>query len=176
MRLAGHRAGTGARTAVAIGIAGLLALVGTSPAHATPRLYRIKNANSGQCLAVGAASKAGGAGVIQWTCVPGAVEQLWYFDGPWYVNGVDFYRIINWNSGMCLADPASSTNAGVQMIQYGCGSGHEQFWRADTPDTFRNLASSLRLAVGGRSQTPGAPVVQWYPNSQSEQSWEETPP
>lgn len=155
---------------VAAGIAGLLTTTGTAPAHAST-LYYFKNQNSQQCLAIGAASTAGGAGAIQWNCVAGAYEQMWSTDGPYWVGGEAYYRIINHNSGKCLADPASNTNAGVQMIQYGCGSGHEQLWAPDSFDSFRNLASGLVLAVGGASQTPGAPVVQWYPLTSPEQTW-----
>lgn len=86
------------------------------------------------------------------------------------------YEIVNKNSGKCLADPASSPNAGVQLIQYGCDKGAEQTWYFDrNPDTgfaqMRNRASGLCAAVGASSTTPGAPVVQWSCYGGAEQRW-----
>lgn len=146
-------------------------------AIAGPPMYswlKLINYNSGQCLAVGGASTAGGAGIIQWTCVVGAAEQKWEFlPSQW----ADWYQIVNLNSGKCLAISSSQAHQqGAQAIQYGCDNLYDQAWWFSENTltgrfTLQNMMSGMVIAVGGSSLTPGAPVVQWTSTGGNEQKW-----
>lgn len=167
-----------------VGLAALSLAVGTAaPASADTYWRELGNINSGQCLSVGAKSTAGGAGIIQWKCY-GGKEQLWQRFGQWTDNhGTEWFYLRNQNSGKCLADPASSLNDGVQLIQYGCDNGEEQTWSYDWDPNIPgitylvNYASLKVAAVGGRSTTMGAPVVQWgIISGAREQEWQPVSP
>ncbi|MBS2531246.1 RICIN domain-containing protein [Catenulispora sp. NF23] len=154
------------------------------PAHAAgpgpSQLFALGNIQSSKCLAIGAGSKAGGAGVIQWTCDSGN-EQMWYANGPWYPDGdgVPYFQVVNYNSHMCLADPGDSPNNNVQLIQYGCDGGPEQLWflggaTAIEPNMLivaQRYHSNQCVADGASSSNNGAPIVQWTCDGQQEQQW-----
>ncbi|GHF09865.1 RICIN domain-containing protein [Streptomyces morookaense] len=84
--------------------------------------FRIRNLNSGQCLAVPGASTTAGVQVIQWPCGE-------YKDHYW---GVDYtskgMRLVNWNSGQCLAVPGASMAQGEKIIQWPCGDWPDHYW------------------------------------------------
>ncbi|MBS2531245.1 RICIN domain-containing protein [Catenulispora sp. NF23] len=145
------------------------------PGPTTP--FYLQNKVSGRCMAIGAGSKAGGAGVIQWGC-DGGKEQQWYENGPWYPDGdgVAYYQIVNVNSHMCLADPGDSPNNNVQLIQYGCDGGPEQLWVVLGTGTLmlEKYHSNQCAADGASSYNDGAPIVQWtFDNYGEEQKWTE---
>ncbi|WP_370417978.1 RICIN domain-containing protein [Streptomyces sp. QH1-20] len=84
--------------------------------------YRLRNLNSGQCLAVPGASTNPGTQVIQWPC------------GTWkdHYWGVEYTnrgtRLVNWNSGQCLAIPGASRVQGEKAIQWPCGTWADHYW------------------------------------------------
>ncbi|MET9317695.1 RICIN domain-containing protein [Kribbella sp. NPDC003505] len=92
----------------------------------------IRNAHSGDCLAIPAGSTAIGTGAIQWTCGTnswdgqlGLDDQRWYVTSDPYLGG---YQITNINSRKCLAIPAGSTTPGTQAIQWTCADDLDQRW------------------------------------------------
>ncbi|MEV6776957.1 RICIN domain-containing protein [Streptomyces syringium] len=84
--------------------------------------YRLRNLNSGQCLAVPGASTDPGTQVIQWPC------------GTWkdHYWGIEYTnrgtRLVNWNSGQCLAIPGASRVQGEKAIQWPCGTWADHYW------------------------------------------------
>lgn len=77
-------------------------------------------------------------------------------------------HIINNNSGQCLAVPGGSTEAGIGLIQWGCGSWRDHYWTLEPWDIdgvrhYRiiNLNSGQCLAVPGASTVEGTQVIQW---------------
>ncbi|MGW8763241.1 RICIN domain-containing protein [Streptomyces sp. NPDC055815] len=91
--------------------------------------YRIVNNNSGYCAAVPGASKATAVNVNQYPCGD-------YPDHLWRVEyqkrdtaGRPLYRIVNANSGLCLAVPGASTRETAPVNQYPCGPYPDHFWR-----------------------------------------------
>ncbi|MER5203966.1 RICIN domain-containing protein [Streptomyces sp. NPDC002825] len=91
--------------------------------------YRIVNGNSGYCAAVPGASKASAVNVNQYPCGD-------YPDHLWRVEyqkrdtaGRPLYRIVNANSGLCLAVPGASTQETAPVNQYPCGPYADHFWR-----------------------------------------------
>ncbi|MEU9128401.1 RICIN domain-containing protein [Kitasatospora sp. NPDC048540] len=175
------------RSAAVAGAAALVLAAGIPSAGAasgSPRFMLKSFINDNKCMAIGAGSTAGGAGVIQWDCYGGG-EQQWYAVGPWYPdnNRVPYYQIVNFNSGKCLADPGTSPYNGVQLIQYGCDGGPEQFWYLDADLVMGTAVQLIRYhsgprwnvgqcaADGASSTANGAPIVQWTCTGGSEQRW-----
>lgn len=81
----------------------------------------IKNVHSGKCLNVKGASTSANAPIIQYTC--GSSSSL---NDQWYTqlrdtDAVDWYRIRNRKSGMCLNVKGSGPwPSGTDFIQYPC--------------------------------------------------------
>ncbi|WP_188270254.1 MULTISPECIES: RICIN domain-containing protein [unclassified Streptomyces] len=91
--------------------------------------YRIVNGNSGHCAAVPGASKATAVHVNQFPCGD-------YPDHYWRIayekrdpDGNPLYRIVNANSGLCLAVPGAATYETAPVNQYPCGPYADHFWR-----------------------------------------------
>ncbi|MFC9800976.1 RICIN domain-containing protein [Streptomyces bacillaris] len=80
---------------------------------------RVRNLNSGKCLAIGGSSTANGANAIQWTCSTNT-DQVWIYDSA--------FRLRNLNSDRCLAIPNSSTTSGTKAIQWTCNTSPDQQW------------------------------------------------
>jgi hypothetical protein len=134
----------------------------------------LKNANSGQCLAIGGADQTWGAPAIQWDCLqPRESEQMWddVTDPYWF----PWVGLKVFHSGLCLGVAAASTAPGARAVQWECTFHSEQLWRLDegAPGVYSivNLNSKQCLAVGGASQQQGAPVIQWTCTGGSEQQW-----
>ncbi|MEU3353998.1 RICIN domain-containing protein [Streptomyces sp. NPDC037389] len=86
--------------------------------------YRIRNENSGQCLAVPGASTTAGTQVIQWPC---GTQPDHYWGIEFTSNGK---RLVNWNSKQCLAVPGASTVQGEKVVQWPCSSTlPDHYWR-----------------------------------------------
>ncbi len=90
---------------------------------------RLINSNSDLCMGVSGGSLSQGAAVVQWTC-NGHRDQDWRFSwtGRYTSSGWPIYNIINYNSGMCLDVPGSSTTQGTDLWQYGCNGTWAQQW------------------------------------------------
>jgi hypothetical protein len=86
------------------------------------------NVNSGKCMGVGGGSTAWQAPVVQWDC-NGSPDQKWAWHGTGSTyNGWPVYNIVNYNSGLCLDVPHSSTTQGQALWQYGCNGTGAQAW------------------------------------------------
>ena len=81
-------------------------------------------------------------------------------------------RIVNDNSGLCLAIGGGNAYAGATAIQWTCNGGAEQSWYVNgsawSPIRFN---SELCLAIGGRSTANGAKAILWPCNGGPEQLW-----
>ncbi|MER6914512.1 RICIN domain-containing protein [Streptomyces sp. NPDC000594] len=83
---------------------------------------RIRNLNSGQCLAVPGGSTAAGTTVIQWPC------GTWR-DHYWGLRvSSSGTQLVNYNSGQCLGIPGNDPNAGVRVFQWPCGPWPDHYW------------------------------------------------
>ncbi|MFH8385152.1 RICIN domain-containing protein [Kitasatospora sp. NPDC018058] len=168
--------------ALILGLPALVLGTGAATASAADGYSWVQNANSGKCLAVGAASTNNGASVIQWDCVSGASEQYWSFMTlpSKIVNGIEYFHIINQHSTaangtpMCLAVPGGTTAWNTQLMQWPCGDWNDHWWSLIGTSTggweLRNL-NGLCAAVGAGSTVSGAPVIQWGCDAGPEQSW-----
>ncbi|MFJ9433586.1 RICIN domain-containing protein [Streptomyces sp. NPDC101490] len=92
-------------------------------------LHRIVNGNSGLCAAVPAGSRKAAAEVDQYPC--GAyLDHLWRFAyerGD--TAGRPLFRVVNGNSGMCLAVPGGSRRETAPVNQFPCGPYDDHLWR-----------------------------------------------
>jgi hypothetical protein len=120
----------------------------------------------GKCLAVGGGSKANGARVIQWPC-NGHAEQIWTRVVLWRYNGIASVRIVNKNSGKCLAVAGGSDAEAAKVIQWDCVGSQDQRW-IEWPEpnsrrwvSFQNGNSIKCLAVAGASTANGAGLIQY---------------
>jgi hypothetical protein len=161
--------------AVAATLAALLLGYGTMPASAAegstaPRIStngswgHVVNFNSGQCLGVPGGSTVNGEGLIQWPCGTWR-DHYWRAEYGFTTSAGNWYHIINYNSGQCLAVPGASTIAGTQVIQWPCGTWHDHYWRFEYEPNgsarIINYNSGQCLAVPGASTTAGEKVIQW---------------
>jgi hypothetical protein len=90
---------------------------------------RLINSNSDLCLGVSGGSFNQNAAVVQWAC-NGHLDQEWHFlwTGRYTGSGWPTYNIVNYNSGMCLDVPHSSTTRGTFLWQYPCNGTSAQEW------------------------------------------------
>ncbi|GAA2933630.1 hypothetical protein GCM10020221_31720 [Streptomyces thioluteus] len=84
--------------------------------------YRVRNDNSGQCLAVPGASTTAGTQVVQWPC---GTQPDHYWGVEYTANGK---RLVNWNSRQCLAVPGASTAQGDKVVQWPCNTLPDHYW------------------------------------------------
>jgi hypothetical protein len=134
------------------------------------------NGNSGMAMDVAAASKAGGALVIQWPANGGA-NQKWTLQ---QVTG-NVFTVHNVNSGLCLDVPGSSASEGVQLDQQACNGGAGQQWAFEAVGSFQSASDTsfvlvsmndgMTAEVKGNSTTEHAAVDQWPSNGGSNQVW-----
>ncbi|WP_338498838.1 RICIN domain-containing protein [Streptomyces sp. SJL17-4] len=121
------------------------------------------------CLSVPGADRQPGVGLVQFDCGPW-VDHWWTLEA-WTYQGQRVYRIVSQNpsvnnTSQCVAIPGGSMQAGVQAIQWECGTWLDHFWKV-TDQTgagdyqLRNLKSDQCLGVDGNSHTAGAKVIQW---------------
>ena len=105
-------------------------------------------------------------------------SQQWFFH-PTGDNPSSFF-LINKATGLVLDDPGSSTNDGVQVIQFGLQGGDNQKWFLITvqppnpngaplgPFRIINKHSGKALDVQGGSHSPRTPIIQ---NQSSGTAW-----
>ncbi len=101
-------------------------------------------------------------------------DHYWSLEA-WSIGGVRHFRVINYNSGQCLAVPGGSKQNGVQVIQWPCGTWNDHFWRFDDAGggKFRivNYNSQQCLAVEGGSKVDGAKAIQWPCGGWADHFW-----
>ncbi|MDA5282306.1 RICIN domain-containing protein [Streptomyces sp. NPDC054904] len=91
--------------------------------------HLIVNDNSGQCLAVPGASTGSGTQVNQFTCGDHP-DHFWRVEYRSVdATGRSRYRIVNGNSGQCLAVRDASTEAAAAVVQLPCDGRAAQEWR-----------------------------------------------
>ena len=136
--------------------------------------YHFKNDFSHLCMDVAYGSKFVGARIQQWDCLDISQEN-WRLDVVSTINGVNYYAVVNMNSGLCLDVPNGSTAPGVELQQWTCWSGDMQQWAlyqaGGSSVTLRNLKSGLCVDDknwGGA----GASLQQWDCNNLAVQTWQ----
>lgn len=133
-------------------------------------LYRLVNANSGDCLDVAADSRAPGGNVQQWTC-NGLGPQDWTLRA----RGDSRFTLTGRNSGYCLDVENGSGTAGANVRQWYCNQAAAQDWRLENVGrgyyrlVVRSSGQCLDVAQGSRQ--PGANVQQWTCNGLQPQIW-----
>jgi len=81
-------------------------------------------------------------------------------------------RVVNSNSGKCLAVPGGNAYPGAVVVQWTCNGGASQSWY-----TSGSAWSTLKydnvhcLAIGGASTANGAKAILWPCNGGGEQLW-----
>ncbi|MGW7462062.1 RICIN domain-containing protein [Streptomyces sp. NPDC054797] len=162
----------------------LLGLTGATSANASPgrppaadradvQFDWLRNVNSGQCLAVPGGSMDPGTGLIQWPC-GGWMDHKWHLKAAFTADGLQYFQIMNGNSGQCMALPGGSTEAGTQVIQWPCGDWKDHYWGAEFTNQgvrLKNWNSGQCLSVPGGSGTAGEKVIQWPCGGWLDQSW-----
>ncbi|WP_329561056.1 glycosyl hydrolase family 95 catalytic domain-containing protein [Kitasatospora sp. NBC_01266] len=87
----------------------------------------------------------------------------------------DSFVLVNRNSGKAVDDPAASSSAGTELIQYTRDGGRNQCWQfqptGSGAHTLVNAASALAMDVNGGGTAPGTPVIQWTPTGATNQQW-----
>ncbi|MEU7074860.1 RICIN domain-containing protein [Streptomyces narbonensis] len=94
------------------------------------RWYSVRNMNSGMCLSVDAARTTDFARATQYPC--GDANEALFVDQYWalrYNSAKQANQLVNWNSRKCLAVLDGNKNDGAAVIQYGCGSWNDHYWR-----------------------------------------------
>lgn len=83
-----------------------------------------------------------------------------------------WHRVMNQNSGLCLAIGGGNAYPGVAAIQWTCNGQPEQRWYV-TGDEWSPIKynSELCLAIGGGSHVSGARAILWTCNDRPEQLW-----
>ncbi|MEW2136279.1 RICIN domain-containing protein [Streptomyces sp. NPDC005409] len=162
----------------------LLGLTGATSANASPgrlpaadradlQFDWLRNVNSGQCLAVPGGSMDPGTGLIQWPC-SGWMDHKWHLKAAFTAGGIQYFQIMNANSGQCVALPGGSTEAGTQVIQWPCGDWKDHYWGAEFTNQgvrLKNWNSGQCLSIPGGSGTEGERVIQWPCGGWLDQSW-----
>ncbi|MFH8383864.1 RICIN domain-containing protein [Kitasatospora sp. NPDC018058] len=87
----------------------------------------IINDNGNQCLAVPGGSTAQGTGLIQWPCGTWN-DHYWTANWQFSANDFNWYHVVDYNSGQCLAVPGAGTSAGAHVIQWPCGTWPDHYW------------------------------------------------
>lgn len=139
----------------------------------------IVNNNSVLCATPGntwaPATKLAGTKLVQQGCDPDHPEQIWMFDGPYSFDGINYYRLRNAYSDMCMAVELSTTTPGPFVIQWPCGTWHDHFWRVLSVGggLYRiiNRNSQLCLAVDASSKADNAALIQWPCGSWPDHFW-----
>ncbi|SFQ96251.1 Ricin-type beta-trefoil lectin domain-like [Lentzea waywayandensis] len=93
------------------------------PIAAAPGYYRLRNQNTGRCVA--AANPSNGAKVVQYDCVDGYYDQWWL---PELMPDNVHYRLRNYKSGRCLAVPSNQGQNGGNAVSYNCILGYNDQW------------------------------------------------
>ena len=93
------------------------------PIDAAPGYYRLRNQNTGRCLA--APNPGNGAKLVQYDCVDGWYDQWWL---PELMPDNVHYRLRNYKSGRCLAVPSNKGDNGETAVNYNCILGYNDQW------------------------------------------------
>jgi hypothetical protein len=117
--------------------------------------------DSHDCMRIQSDSRSNNAQVEMGLCT-GSDEWDWR-----HVNG-NLYRIINRNSGKCMAVKNDSSTRGAKVIQTTCNHHYSELWepvirqRGDSDwYILKNYETGLCLNIQGASEALGADLIQW---------------
>lgn len=138
--------------------------LGGTPAVPPPVPVAIKNGNSSQCMATAGGTREEGREVQQYPCGD-YPDHFWEAQKSFTdADGETYYRIVSYNSALCLSVRDSSTEAAAPVIQSTCRNNPGQSWKVEKwPNGLRfvNDNSHQCLAVSYRSSAPQAPLMQY---------------
>ncbi|MGV9267638.1 RICIN domain-containing protein [Kitasatospora sp. NPDC003701] len=124
----------------------------------------ISNGNSLQCIATPGGSRENGQNLQQFPCGD-FPDHFWEAQKSYTdAEGDTHYRIVSYNSALCLSVRDSSTEAAAGVVQSVCGNSPGQSWRIEKwPNGIRFVNDNSRqcLAVSYRSTAPQAPLMQY---------------
>jgi arabinan endo-1,5-alpha-L-arabinosidase len=163
----------------ALAMAGILvvaaAVVATSPSAQAVTIdptawYQIVSRHSGKALAIGQASTADGAGLVQLTLGTGTNQQFQFVS-----SGGGFYRLRARHSGKVLDVYNFSTANGANVVQWPDLNGtNQQFSAVDTNSGYFKLInrnSGKALDVWELSTADNARISQYTDNGGTNQQW-----
>ncbi|MFJ9948218.1 RICIN domain-containing protein [Kitasatospora sp. NPDC091207] len=138
--------------------------LGGTPMTPPTGSVEIRNGNSLQCVTTSGGSRDEGRQVQQFPCAD-FPDHFWesqksHTDAA----GDTYYRIVSYNSALCLSVRDSSTEAAATVVQSACGNSPGQFWMIEKwPHGIRfvNGNSHQCLAVSRGSSAPEAPLMQY---------------
>lgn len=138
--------------------------LGGTPAVPPTGPVALKNGNSLQCMATPGGTRDEGREVQQYPCGD-YPDHFWEAQKTYTdAEGDTYYRIVSYNSALCLSVRDSSTQAAAPVIQSTCRNNPGQSWKIEKwPNGLRfvNDNSRLCLAVTYRSTAPQAPLMQY---------------
>ncbi|MGW1178992.1 RICIN domain-containing protein [Kitasatospora sp. NPDC002543] len=148
--------------------------LGGTPVVPPTGAVEIKNGNSLQCMATLGGTREDGQEVQQFPCGD-YPDHFWeaqktYTDSE----GDTYYRIVSYNSALCLSVRDSSTEANARVIQSVCNNDPGQSWRIEKwPNGLRfvNGNSHECLAVSYGSSAPHAPLMQYPCGNYPDHYW-----
>ncbi|MEU3568427.1 RICIN domain-containing protein [Kitasatospora sp. NPDC036755] len=152
--------------------------LGGAPVLPPAGAVAIRNGNSLQCMATPGGGREEGLQVQQFPCGD-YPDHFWearkaYTDGE----GDSYYRIVSYNSSLCLAVRESSAEAAAQVVQSACEDDPSQSWRIEKwPHGIRivNGGSRQCLAVSHGSNAPQAPLMQYPCGDYPDHYWDYGP-
>jgi len=138
--------------------------------------YQLVNVNSGKCVDVTASGTVSGTVAQQWTCTPGAANQLFTSVRAGAVNTT--LRPTH-TTGQCLAVPGASTADQATITTWSCGSVPDQYEQleymsgtgTETIYRIRPLHSGKCFGIPAGAVNDGVAVVQWTCNGAADQQW-----
>jgi endoglucanase len=163
----------GRKAALVGGLAAVLVGVAALPAQAQPQgtqVYRLTSTLASLALDVAGGSTDSGAPVVQWP-VNGGQNQEWTLSGGSYG-----WKIVNYNSGDCLAVQGASTDAGAPLVQYPCADVKYMEWGFEQALStgiyvLRNANSNLVVDIPGGTGNWGTQLEQWPSNTGPNQTF-----
>ncbi|MFF3006506.1 RICIN domain-containing protein [Kitasatospora sp. NPDC057940] len=134
----------------------------------------IKNGNSLQCVSTSGGTREEGQEAQQFPCGD-YPDHFWESQKTFTdAEGNTYYRLVSYNSALCLSVKDSSTEAAAQVIQSACSSDPGQSWRIEKwPKGIRlvNGNSHQCLAVSYGSTAPRAPLMQYPCGNYPDHYW-----
>ncbi|MEV7937869.1 RICIN domain-containing protein [Kitasatospora sp. NPDC088264] len=134
----------------------------------------IKNGNSLQCVATSGGTREEGQEAQQFPCGD-YPDHFWESQKTFTdAEGNTYYRLVSYNSALCLTVQDSSTEADARVIQSACKNDPGQSWRIEKwPKGIRfvNGNSHQCLAVSYGSTAPRAPLMQYPCGNYPDHYW-----
>lgn len=152
--------------------------LGGAPVVPPTGSVEIRNGNSQQCIATPGGTREDGREVQQYPCGD-FPDHFWEAQKAYTdPDGDTYYRIVSYNSALCLSVRDSSTRATAEVVQSECRSSPGQSWKIEKwPRGMRfvNDNSHQCLAVTYRSTAPQAPLMQYPCGDYPDHYWDYGP-